>query len=56
MQLYLKALYRAVAAVLASLNGAYLAQHHIGLGAALAAACAGVAAFGVVWGVPNKAA
>ena len=55
MQVYLKAIYAAAVAVLASLNAAYIAQHHIGLAAGLAAAGSGLAAFGVVWGVPNAA-
>ena len=53
MQPYLKALYGATVAVLASLNASYLAHHHIGWAAGFTAAGAGLAAFGVVWGVPN---
>lgn len=55
MQVYLKAIYAAVAAGLASASTAYAQGNgHIGLAAGLAIAVSVVSAFGVVWGVPNS--
>jgi len=55
MQQYLKAIYAAVAAGLASASSAYAEGNgHIGIAAGFAIAISVVSAFGVVWGVPNQ--
>lgn len=57
MQQYLKAVYGAVAAGLASASTAYAQGNgHIGIAAGIAIAVSVVGAFGVVWGVPNQSA
>jgi len=54
MNTYLKAIYGAVVAGLAATGTAYAQGHgHIGYQAGIVIATAVVAAFGVVWGVPN---
>ena len=54
---YLKAIYAAVAAGLAAASTAYAQGNgHIGWPAGVAIAVSVVSAFGVVWGVPNRAA
>ena len=53
---YLKAIYAAVAAGLASASTAYAQGNgHIGVAAGIAIAVSVVSAAGVVWGVPNAA-
>ncbi len=55
MQQYLKAIYAALAAGLASASSAYAqGGGHIGIAAGFAIAIAVVGSFGVVWGVPNS--
>lgn len=57
MQSYLKAIYAAATAALAATSSAYVAGHgHIGWLAGMTIGGAALAALGVVWGVPNKAA
>lgn len=54
MQKYLKALYGAAVAALATAQGALLQGHgHIGLTAGLSIAGAALAALAVIWAVPN---
>ena len=54
MQVYLKAIYAAVAAGLASASTAYAQGNgHVGVAAGIAIAVSVVSAYGVVWGVPN---
>jgi hypothetical protein len=53
MQPYLKALYGATFAALASAQGAYVATGHIGWLAGFTIAGAFLGGFAVIWGVPN---
>lgn len=55
LSLYLKAVYGAVAAALASTGAAYVQGHgHIGWQGGIMIAIAFWAALGVIWGVPNS--
>ena len=55
MQQVLKALYAGAAAGIAAAQSAYIASGHIGWASGFVIAGAVLGAFGVVWGVPNKA-
>jgi hypothetical protein len=57
VQKYLKALYGAAVAALAATSSAYTqGGGHIGWESGIVIAGAALAALGVIWGVPNKAA